>query len=165
MNDKLSIAAVALGVLCAGCSSTYAPVDGRTSAQAAPYAAPAAPQFRPLGDDRFPLSEAVQVGDILYLSGQLGLAKDGSGIVSGGIEPETRRTMDRIGETLAEYDLTHDALFKCTVWLADMSDFGAFNAVYKTYFDPSRYPARSAMAVKGLAAGALVEVECMAWNP
>ncbi|MGB3470499.1 MAG: RidA family protein [Erythrobacter sp.] len=120
------------------------------------------PEYRALEGSDFPLSEAVQVGDILYLSGKLGTAADGSGLVPGGIEPQARRAMDRIGETLAKYDLTHDAVFKCTVWLADMKDFDAFNAVYKSYFKPGRYPARSAMAVKGLALGAAVEVECVA---
>ena len=73
--------------------------------------------------------------------------------------------MERIGETLAKYDLTHDAIFKCTVFLADMEDFDAFNGVYRTFFKEGRYPARSTVAVKGLAIGAAIEVECLAFNP
>lgn len=123
-----------------------------------------APQYRALENSDFPLSEAVQVGDIIYLSGKLGTAADGSGLVPGGLEPQARRAMDRIGETLAKYDLAYDSVFKCTVWLAEMKDFRAFNVIYKSYFKPGRYPARSAMAVKELALGAAVEVECMAFN-
>ncbi len=132
---------------------------------AMPASAQSAPQYLPLENSSAPFSEAVQVGDVLYLAGKLGTAADGSGLVPGGIEPQARRAMDRIGETLAKYDLTHDALFKCTVWLADMDDFRAFNAVYRSYFNPGRYPTRSTMAVKELAIGAAVEIECVAWNP
>lgn len=113
----------------------------------------------------FPLSEAVQVDDILYLSGQLGIDDSGRKLVAGGIGPETKRTMDRIGATLAKYELDHDALFKCTVMLADIADFGAFNVVYKSYFKPGRYPSRSAFQTAGLVLDARVEVECWAWNP
>ncbi|MEP2989079.1 MAG: RidA family protein [Parasphingorhabdus sp.] len=113
----------------------------------------------------FPLSEAVQVDDILYLSGQLGIDDSGRKLVAGGIVQETKRTMDRIGTTLAKYELDHDALFKCTVMLAEIADFGAFNTVYKSYFKPGRYPSRSAFQTAGLVLDARVEVECWAWNP
>ncbi len=133
------------------------------------FAAPAQAGDKPpefLGNGgAFPLSEAVQVGNIIYLSGQLGIDESGRALVAGGIEPETKRTMDRIGNTLAKYDLDHDALFKCTVMLADIDDFAAFNAVYKSYFKPGRYPSRSAFQTAGLVLGARVEVECWAWNP
>ncbi|MEM7701436.1 MAG: Rid family hydrolase [Pseudomonadota bacterium] len=125
----------------------------------------AEPQFLPLQGSSTPFSEAVQVGETLYLAGKLGTAGDGSGLVPGGIEAETRRAMERIGETLAKYDLTHDAVFKCTVFLADMEDFSKFNAVYRTFFKEGRYPARSTVAVKGLAIGAAIEVECLAHRP
>lgn len=134
-------------------------------ASAQPVEASGAPEYLALEGSDFPLSEAVQVGDILYLSGKLGTAADGSGLVPGGIEAETRRAMESIGETLAKYGLTHDAVFKCTVFLADMEDFAAFNAVYRSFFKEGRYPARSTVAVKGLALGAAIEVECAAFNP
>ena len=123
------------------------------------------PEYLPLGAGNFPLSEAVQVGDVLYLSGQLGLAENGRAIVEGGIGPETTRTMERIGETLKKYDLDYSALFKCTVFLADMADFRAFNAEYAKFFGEGPFPARSALAAAGLAGNARVEVECIAWNP
>ncbi|MEL6707040.1 MAG: Rid family hydrolase [Pseudomonadota bacterium] len=123
------------------------------------------PEFLPLQGSSTPFSEAVQVGDTLYLAGKLGTAADGSGLVPGGITAETARAMERIGETLAQYDLTHDAVFKCTVFLADMEDFAKFNAVYRTFFKQGRYPARSTVAVKGLALDAAIEVECLAHGP
>lgn len=124
-----------------------------------------APEFLPNTGSSAPFSRAVQVGDTLYLAGQLGLPRRIAEAEDTGIEAETRRAMERIGATLAEYKLTHDALFKCTVWLADIDDFGAFNAVYRTYFEEGRYPTRSTMAVKDLAAGAQIEIECIAHNP
>lgn len=123
------------------------------------------PAFLPLKGSTTPYSEAVQVGDTLYLAGKLGTAADGSGLVPGGIEAETRRAMESIGDTLAKFGLTHDDVFKCTVFLADIEDFAKFNAVYRTFFKEGRYPARSTVAVKGLALGAAIEVECLAFNP
>ena len=123
------------------------------------------PEFLANTGSSAPFSRAVQVGDTLYLAGQLGLARSSDADPTNGSEAETRRAMERIGETLAHYGLTHDALFKCTVWLSDIGDFGAFNAVYKTYFQPGRYPVRSTMAVKDLAGGARIEIECVAHNP
>ncbi|MEL7198423.1 MAG: RidA family protein [Pseudomonadota bacterium] len=123
------------------------------------------PEFLPNTGSTAPFSRAVQVGDTLYLAGQLGLARAADTDQTNGIEAETRRAMERIGETLAHYNLTHDALFKCTVWLADIDDFAAFNAVYRGFFKEGRYPVRSTMAVKDLAAGAKIEIECMAHIP
>jgi reactive intermediate/imine deaminase len=120
------------------------------------------PVFTPSGLP-YPFSSAVQVGDILYLSGDIGAADDGKSVVPGGIVPETRRMFERIEATLERHGLGIDSLFKCTVMLADMGDWPAFNAVYAEYFEPGRYPARSAMGVSGLALGASVEMECWAW--
>lgn len=131
-------------------------------AQSAP---PSEPEFLPNTGSSAPFSRAVQVGDTLYLAGQLGIVRSTDADPTNGIEAETRRAMERIGETLALYGLTHDALFKCTVWLADIGDFGAFNAVYREFFKEGRYPTRSTMAVKALAAGAQIEIECTAHNP
>lgn len=118
--------------------------------------------FHPRTDDR-PFSAAVQVGQTIYLSGQIGFAADGKGVVPGGIEAEARRTMELIGEDLTRLGLGFDDLVKCTVMLADMKDWPAFNAIYAGYFKPGRYPARSALGANGLALGARVEVECIAW--
>lgn len=120
------------------------------------------PVFHPRADSR-PFSESVQVGPVLYLSGQIGEAADGVGVVPGGLEPETRRIMERMGQALKARGLGYADVFKCTVMLAEMQDWQRFNAIYAEYFKPGRFPARSAMGVNGLALGARVELECMAW--
>ena len=113
----------------------------------------------------YPFSSAVQVGDILYLSGEIGDAGEGIGLVPGGIEPETHRMFERIKATLAQHGLGLEDVFKCTVMLADMSEWQKFNEIYSGYFQAGKYPTRSAMGVKGLALGARVEMECWAYNP
>jgi reactive intermediate/imine deaminase len=125
-------------------------------------APPAGPVFTP-SDMPYPFSSAVRVGDVLYLSGQLGAVDSGGSLVPGGIEPETRAMFARIGKTLNQHGLTLDNVFKCQVFLADMADWPKFNAIYASYFKKGRYPARSAMGVNGLALGARVEMECWAW--
>jgi reactive intermediate/imine deaminase len=116
-------------------------------------------------DMGFPFSEAVQVGDMLFLSGQIGNAPGTGAPVPGGIAAEAKQTMDNIGAVLKRRGLGYDSLVKCTVMLADMKDWPAFNTVYATYFKPGRFPARSAFGANGLALGSRVEVECWAYNP
>src|SRR5262245_14770781 len=110
---------------------------------------------------RLPFSQAVRVGDVLYLSGAIG--EVGLKLVPGGIEAEARQAMDNIGAVLKENGLSFRDVFKCTVMLADMSQWAAFNKVYLSYFEPDRLPARSAFGASGLALGAAVEVECCAY--
>lgn len=112
----------------------------------------------------YPFSDAVEVGGVLYLSGDIGVNDAGDGMVPGGVEAETRRIFARMKQRLARHDLTMDDVFKCTVMLADMSEWPAFNAIYAEQFKKGRYPARSAMGVNGLALGARVELECWAVN-
>jgi reactive intermediate/imine deaminase len=111
-------------------------------------------------------STAVRSGDFIFLSGQLGALPGVSPpqLIEGGVEAETRQTMDNIVATLAAAAATLDDLVKCTVFLADIGDYAAMNAVYAEYF-PSDPPARSAVAGSGLALGALVEIECIAAVP
>ena len=113
-----------------------------------------------LGDQRLPFSSAVRVGDLLFLSGQLGNTPDGK--LPQGIEAQARQTMDNIGAVLKGQGLGFGNLVKCTVMLDDMADWPAFNKVYVTYFPDGKYPARSAFGADGLALGALLEVECIA---
>jgi reactive intermediate/imine deaminase len=115
------------------------------------------PEFKKLG---LPFSEAVRVGDLLFLSGQLGNS-GGLGLVDGGVEAETRQTMENIKNTLERHGLGMDRVVKCTVFLADMAEWPAVNDVYKSYFGESP-PARSALGANGLALGARVEIECIA---
>jgi reactive intermediate/imine deaminase len=115
------------------------------------------PEFKKLG---LPFSEAVRVGDLLFLSGQLGNS-GGLGLVEGGVEAETRQTMENIKNTLERHGLGMDRVVKCTVFLADMAEWPAVNDVYKSYFGENP-PARSALGANGLALGARVEIECIA---
>lgn len=107
-----------------------------------------------------PFSEAVRVGNVLYLSGRLGTVP-GEGLVEGGIIPETRQTMRNIGETLERYGSSLDQVVKCTVFLADIADFRDMSRTYTEFF-PNHRPARSALAVGGLVLDARVEIECIA---
>ena len=112
-----------------------------------------------------PFSEAVQAGDMLYLSGQIGVPPGENALAPGGIEGEARQAMDNIGAVLARRGLSFDAVVKCTAMLADMNDWPAFNKVYVGYFKPGQLPARSAFAASGLALGGRIELECWAYNP
>ena len=108
-----------------------------------------------------PFSPAVRVGDTLYLSGMIGARPDGT--LPEGIEAQARQTMDNVRTSLALAGRSLDNVVKCTVMLENMADWAAFNRVYVTYFRPERLPARSAFGADGLALGALVEVECIAY--
>jgi reactive intermediate/imine deaminase len=111
-----------------------------------------------------PFSDAVKVGDILYLSGQIGNLHGKLELAPGGIEAQTRQMMENIARILNANGRSFDDVFKCTVMLADMSQWAAFNKIYITYFRPHRLPARSAFGADGLALGAAVEMECCAWT-
>ena len=112
---------------------------------------------------KVPFSQAVRVGDVLYLSGSLGNVPGKAELVPGGMEAEAKQTMENIAAVLKAHDLSFDDVFKCTVMMADMSKWADFNKVYVTYFKPDRLPARSAFGANGLALGAQVEVECWAY--
>ena len=114
-----------------------------------------------INGQRLPFSEAVRVGDMLYLSGQLGNKPDGT--LPEGIEAQARQTMDNIGAVLKRSNLGFGDVVKCTVMLDNMADWPAFNKVYVTYFPDGKFPARSAFGADGLALGALLEVECWAY--
>ncbi|WP_332025190.1 Rid family hydrolase [Rudaea sp.] len=108
----------------------------------------------------YPFSEAVQVGQMLYLSGDIGIGANGK-IVEGGVKAETKQAMDNIGANLARHHSSFDQVVQCTVALADIAEWPAFNEVYKGYFS-KHFPARMAYAASGLALGARVEVQCNA---
>ena len=108
-----------------------------------------------------PFSPVVKVGNILYLSGQIGNVPGTRQLADTGIAGQTRQTMDNIKALLTAAGSSMDRVFKCTVFLANIADYAAMNAVYATYF-PKDPPARSALAGSGLALGARVEVECLA---
>lgn len=109
-----------------------------------------------------PFSEAVQVGNTLFMSGQIGNIPGSLKLAPGGISAETKQVMDNIKTSAEAHGYTMDDMVKCTVMLADMKEWGAFNEVYKTYFKPGKFPARSAFGSSGLAFDARAEVECIA---
>jgi 2-iminobutanoate/2-iminopropanoate deaminase len=111
---------------------------------------------------KLPFSQAVRVGDVLYLSGALGNVPGTRELVPGGMEAQARQTMENIRAVLKDNGLSFGDVFKCTVMLADMSRWDDFNKIYVTYFDPERLPTRSAFGTNGLALGAEVELECWA---
>src|SRR2546425_1724651 len=108
-----------------------------------------------------PFSAAVRVGNMLYLSGQIGNVPGTRQLADTGITGQTRQTLENVKATLAYAGSSLERVVKCTVFLLDIKDFAAMNAVYVTYF-PKDPPARSTVAGSGLALGARVEIECMA---
>ncbi len=108
-----------------------------------------------------PFSEAVEVGDLLYLSGQIGVVPGTLELAPGGIRGEATQTMENIKSALSAHGYSMGDVVKCTVMLADIGEWATFNEVYKTFFT-APYPARSAFGANGLGLGARTEVECIA---
>jgi 2-iminobutanoate/2-iminopropanoate deaminase len=151
----IALAGLMAAVALAGCATKGAPVAG------------AAPAFHTSPDSlmrTLPFSEAVQVGNLLFLSGQIGVLPGTSTLASGGIGPESRQTLENIRAILERHGAALKDVVKCTVFLADMGEWGAFNVVYREFFT-APYPARSALGSSGLAFKARVEVECVAVVP
>ena len=107
-----------------------------------------------------PFSEAVRLGNVLYLSGQMGIDQSIQ-LVPGGIAAETRQALENIKTTLEKYGSSLEHVIKVTVMLADMSEWAEMNKVYLGYFSKN-LPARSAFGTSGLALGGRVEIECIA---
>lgn len=127
---------------------------GPLAAQPAP-----APQAMPA---KLPFSPAVRVGDILYMSGQIGQVPEGMDKHKEGFDAAVRNAMDSMGRILKDNGLGFEHVVKCTVMLNDMADWPRFNAAYVPYFEGKRLPSRSAFGTTGLALGAPLEVECIA---
>ncbi len=110
-----------------------------------------------------PYSQAINVNGFIFASGQLPIDPATGELAEGGIKEQTRQALANARHILEEggTDLSH--VVKTTVFLADMADFAAMNEVYSTFFSEP-YPARSAIAVKALPKGALVEIECIAFR-
>lgn len=121
-------------------------------------------EFHPMASDpdrRLPFSEAVRAGDLLFLSGMLGIRPGTPGLVPGGIQPETRQTLENIRAAVERHGASMDRIAKCTVFLADVAEWAAMNEVYVEFF-PGSKPARTALGVGGLPLGGRVEIECIA---
>lgn len=111
-----------------------------------------------------PFSEVVRAGDLLFLAGQIGDDQAKGAVVAGGMEAEARQALTHIKSVLERNGSSLADVVKCTVFLADMAQWGTFNNVYKEFFTQP-YPARSAFGANGLAMGAHVEIECIAYAP
>ncbi|AWN24333.1 deaminase [Deinococcus irradiatisoli] len=107
-----------------------------------------------------PYSQAIRFGSLLVTSGQIPLNPAGE-LIEGGITPQTRQVLDNLREVLAEAGASFDQVVKTTVFLSDMNNFAAMNAVYAEYFQ-APYPARSTVQVARLPRDVLVEIEVLA---
>ncbi|MEA3245806.1 MAG: RidA family protein [Gemmatimonadota bacterium] len=115
------------------------------------------------GNTKLPFSAAVQVGETLYVSGQMGveMADGAARLVGGGMDAEARKAIENMRDVLERHGSSLDRVVKVTVMLADIRQWPAFNKIYVEYFkDP--LPARSAFGASGLALGGAVELECIA---
>ncbi len=151
----MKIPAIAVTTLTFALIGTWARADTRPAIERLPTVT--------VNGKALPFAAGVRVGDMLYLSGQIGLGADDK--LPAGIEAQTRNTLDHIGATLKGAGLGWKDVVRCAVFLSDMANWPAFNAIYAGYVDPAHLPARSALGATGLALGALVEVQCEAYDP
>lgn len=115
-------------------------------------------------DLELPFSEAVRVGNMLYLSGMVGNVPGKLELVSGGVRAEAKQALENIRRVLKRYGSSMEHVVKCTIMIDDIDMWGEFNEVYISFFKEP-YPARSAFGADGLALGAALEIECMAAVP
>jgi reactive intermediate/imine deaminase len=108
-----------------------------------------------------PYSPAVRAGGFVFFSGQIGIVPGGRTLAEGGVAGQTRQALANLDALLQASGVARADIVKCTVFLADIDDYGAMNEVYGEFFGETP-PARSAFAVAGLPAGARVEIECIA---
>ena len=108
-----------------------------------------------------PYSHAVQVGDLLFTSGQIPLVPETGKIVEGGIEAQAEQVLNNLASVLEAAGMDFSNVVKTTVFLTDLADFATVNAIYATHF-PSAPPARSCVQVAKLPAGARMEMELIA---
>ncbi|HEY3350778.1 MAG TPA: RidA family protein [Thermoanaerobaculia bacterium] len=127
-------------------------------------APPPAPAHYPSSPATLPFSEAVRDGDLLFVSGQIGNPPGTLGLVPGGMRAEAAQALENIRAIVERHGSSMTQVVKCTVFLADIREWGDFNEVYRKAF-PGKLPARSALGASGLALGARVEVECIAHVP
>lgn len=114
------------------------------------------------GGQALPFSPAVRAGDFVYVSGQVSMGENGE-IVPGGIEAQTRRTLENVKKALALANCDLSDVIKCTVWLDDTRDFWSFNRIYAEFF-PDEKPARSTTQAR-LMVDARIEIEAIAYKP
>ena len=117
------------------------------------------------GTTKLPFSTAVRVGSMLYLSGQLGIDAATGRLVPGGIEAETDQALKNIEQVLLSLRSNKQHIIRCEVILADFEEFASMNKAYANFFDGDDLPARSAVAVSGMALDARVEIQAIACTP
>ena len=117
------------------------------------------------GTTKLPFSTAVRVGSMLYLSGQLGIDTATGRLVPGGIEAETDQALKNIEQVLLSIRSNKQHIIRCEVFLADFEEFASMNKAYANFFDGDDLPARSAVAVSGMALDARVEIQAIACTP
>ncbi len=122
-------------------------------------ALPACAQISDTPPQTPPFSPVIVANGTIYLAGHLGRLPYTNDYPDGGIGPQTTQTLENIGATLATIGATHADLVRCQVFLADIADFAEMNAAYRVFF-PTNPPARTTVAVAGLAANASIEIEC-----
>lgn len=118
-------------------------------------------QYFPAGDGSKPFSSAVRIGNMVYISGAIGVASDGT--LPTDFAAQATNAMQAVSGELKVAGASMQDVFKCDVSLADMKNAPAFNLVYVRYFKTGHLPVRMASGANGLAKGAAVEVECQAY--
>jgi 2-iminobutanoate/2-iminopropanoate deaminase len=111
-----------------------------------------------------PFSPAVQVGNTIYFSGKIGVSEETRNMEEGRIQAETRNIMESFRELFEEVGIGFEDVVKATVYVTDIADYGGLNEVYVEYF-PTDAPARAALEVSDLVAGAIVEISFIAVKP
>jgi 2-iminobutanoate/2-iminopropanoate deaminase len=137
-----------------------------TAALASAFGAYAAPAQESVihyvtGESKYPFSPAVRAGNTVYLSGQIGAGASGG--LGKDFETQAHLAMDNVMSAAKLAGMGPENIAKCTVMLADMKNWEAFNEIYRSYFKAGKFPARSAFGVTGLALGAALEVECIGY--
>jgi 2-iminobutanoate/2-iminopropanoate deaminase len=162
MNRQILLAALPVA-LC----SAFLTVAAASAQKHKAAATAVSPEYYPLpstGGAPLPFSESVKVGDTLFISGQIGNLPGTLTLAPGGIGPEARQALDNIKAIVERRGSSMAQVVKCTVFLADIKEWPAFNEVYREYFKTNP-PARSALAASGLAFNARTEIECIAFVP
>lgn len=157
---KSTVLLACLAVLCAACEPAVdnVPADEATAGSAPPEIEYI--NMPGMEELDLPFSAAVRVGHTLYLSGMIGNLPGTMELAPGGIQGQTRQALENIKATLEHAGSSMDRVVKCTVFLADMSEWAAMNEVYVTFFQTP--PARSAFGANGLALDGKLEIECIA---
>ncbi len=155
MSQRRLIAALAAAATFASASAAFAQTAAQPTARKEV-------RSDALGKSIGPFSQAIAAGGFIFCSGQIGLDPATGKLVPGGIEEETRRCLRNLAAVLEAGGSSLEDVVKVTVMLADMADFAAMNKVYATFFKAPA-PARATFQAAGLAMGAKVEIECVAF--